>query len=184
LTPLGTITLKVNLDNLETDQGFTVVENLSASAILGCDFLKREGIVIDFQNNIFSSHQIPTLKGQLNPHQASVCTLVLDNDYPQAIPYPATTLKPELDMPTDYHPSLKLLLKEHSTIFCKTLGKSLTQVILSQLKYLVQFPFILQTVYTSSYRRWLMRELSDLATVYGVPMQSMSPKPMGKSESV
>jgi len=64
------------------------------------------------------------MKGQLNPHQASVCTLVLDNDYPQAIPYPATTLKPELDMPTDYHPSLKLLLKEHSTMLCKTLGKT------------------------------------------------------------
>jgi len=56
LAPLGTFTLKVNLDNLETDQSFTVVENLSAPAILGCDFLKREGIVIDFQNNIFSSH--------------------------------------------------------------------------------------------------------------------------------
>jgi len=53
-----------------------------------------------------------------------VCTLVLDDNYPQAIPYPATTLSPELDMPTDYHPSLKLLLKEQSTIFCKTLEKT------------------------------------------------------------
>ena len=54
-----------------------------------------------------------------------MCTLVLDNDYPQAIPYPATTSKPEPDMPTDYHPSLEILLKEHSTIFHKTLGKTM-----------------------------------------------------------
>ena len=43
-----------------------------------------------------------------------MCTLVLDNDCPQAILY-----KPELDMPTDYDPSLEMLLKECSTIFCK-----------------------------------------------------------------
>ena len=125
LAPLGTITLKVNLGNLETDQSFTVVENLSAPAILGCDFLKKEGIVIDFQKNVFSSYRFPTLQGQLGVHQPSVCTLVPDNDYPQAIPHPTTTLKPELDMPTDYHPSLKQLLKEHSMIFRKTLGKTL-----------------------------------------------------------
>ena len=46
LAPLGTTTLRVNLGNLEADQSFTVVENLSAPAILGCDFLKRVGIVI------------------------------------------------------------------------------------------------------------------------------------------
>ena len=52
-----------------------------------------------------------------------MCTLVPDNNYPQAISYPAT-VKPELDMPTDYDPSLEMLLKECSTIFCKTLGKT------------------------------------------------------------
>ena len=103
LAPLGTTTLRVNLGNLEADQSFTVVENLSAPAILGCDFLKR---VVDFQKNVVSSCLFLTLQAQLNLHQASVCTLVLDNDYPQAIPYPATTSKPELDMPIDYHPSL------------------------------------------------------------------------------
>ena len=52
LVPLGTTTMRVNLGNLEADQNFTVVKSLSAPAILGCDFLKREGIVIDFQKNI------------------------------------------------------------------------------------------------------------------------------------
>ena len=50
--PLGTTTMKVNLGNLETDHDFAVVDNLSAPAILGCDFLKIEGIVIDFQRSI------------------------------------------------------------------------------------------------------------------------------------
>ena len=53
--PLGTTTMKVSLGNLETNQDFAVVDNLSAAAILGCDFLKREGIVIDFQRSIFRS---------------------------------------------------------------------------------------------------------------------------------
>ena len=71
------------------------------------------------------------LQGQLNLHQTSVCTLVLDNDYPQAIPYPATTLKPEFDFPTDCHPLLKPVLEEHSAIFCKSLGRtSVTQHII------------------------------------------------------
>ena len=57
-----------------------------------------------------------------------MCTLVLDNDYPQAIPYPATTLKPEFDFPTDCHPLLKPVLEEHGAIFCKSLGRtSVTQ---------------------------------------------------------
>ena len=123
LAPLGTTTMRVNLGNLEADQNFTVVKSLSAPAILGCDFLKREGIVIDFQKNVVRSCHFPTLQVQLNLHQASMCTLVLDNDYPQTIPYPAT-VKPELDMPTDYDPSLELLLKERSAIFCKTLGRT------------------------------------------------------------
>ena len=77
-----------------------------------------------------------------------MCTLVLDNDYPQAIPYPAT-MKPEHDMPTesDFH---ELLLKEHGTIFYNTQEERLqlentllTQVILSQSKYphLILFHF-------------------------------------------
>ena len=49
LLPLGTTTMRVNLGNLEVDQNFTVVKSLSEPAILGCDFLKREGMVIDFQ---------------------------------------------------------------------------------------------------------------------------------------
>ena len=61
--PLGTTTMKVNLNNLETDQDFAVVDNLSAPAILGCDFPKKEGIVIDFQRSIFHSCRFPMLQG-------------------------------------------------------------------------------------------------------------------------
>lgn len=85
LTTLGTTTVRVNLGNLEIHHNFTVVKELSAPAILGCDFLKKHGIVIDFQKNIVSSLCLPTLQAQLSLNNASMCTLVLDSDYPQAV---------------------------------------------------------------------------------------------------
>ncbi|XP_065903800.1 retroviral-like aspartic protease 1 [Dysidea avara] len=46
---VGTATLKVCLGGLEVDQLFIVVDNLSAPAILGCDFLMNNTITIDFK---------------------------------------------------------------------------------------------------------------------------------------
>ena len=40
--PLGTTTMEVNLGNLETDQDFAVVDNLSAPAILVVTFSKKK----------------------------------------------------------------------------------------------------------------------------------------------
>lgn len=124
ITPLGTIIMKVNLGNLVTDQSFTVVENLSAPAILGCDFLTKVGMIIDFQRGMFKSCQFPMLQGQLNLLPTRACTVILDSEYPQAIPYPATTLEPEFDIPTDCHPLLESLLKKYSTIFHRALERT------------------------------------------------------------
>ena len=124
IATLGTTTATVNLGNLEINHKFTVVSELAAPAILGCDFLKKQGIVIDFQKNIVSSLCLPTLQAQLSLNNARMCTLILDSDYPQAIPYPTTAMTPELDMPSDFHPSLGPLLQRHSKIFSKTLGKT------------------------------------------------------------
>ena len=49
LTPVGTTSLKVNLGNLTALQTFIVVEHLSAPVILGCDFLTKQGLVMDFE---------------------------------------------------------------------------------------------------------------------------------------
>ena len=47
--------------------------------------------------------------------------VVLDNEYPQAVPAPCSTNKP-LDMPTDYHPAVTQVLQEHATLFKQDLG--------------------------------------------------------------
>ena len=124
ITTLGTTTAIVILGNLEINHKFTVVRELAAPAILGCDFLKKQSIVIDFQKNIVSSLCLPTLQAQLSLNNARMCTLILDSDYPQAIPYPTTAMTPELEMPSDFHRSLGPLLQRHSKIFSKTLGKT------------------------------------------------------------
>ena len=85
-------------------------------------FLKRFYVFIDFGDSSFSSRKFPDLKGQLLLRQVHLCNLVLDNECPQAIPHRTETSESELDMPTDYHPSLESTIKKHSSIFRKKLG--------------------------------------------------------------
>ena len=124
VVPMGSANMRINLGDTEISQDFVVVDKLSAPAILGCNFLKKYNILIDFGHGTFSSRQYPNLQGQLLFRQVHLCTLVLDNEYPQAIPYKTDTTKSELDMPTDYHSSLESTLKQHSSIFQKRLGQT------------------------------------------------------------
>ena len=65
LTPVGTTSLKVNLGNLTAHQTFIVVEHLSAPVILGCDFLTKQGLVMDFEQGTFHSKESPDRGGRL-----------------------------------------------------------------------------------------------------------------------
>ena len=55
LNPVGTTSLKVDLGNLMAHQTFIVVEHLSALVILGCDFMTKQGLVMDFEQATFHS---------------------------------------------------------------------------------------------------------------------------------
>lgn len=69
------------------------------------------GTAIDFDCGTFGSRQFPDSQDQLLLRQVHLCTLVLDIEYPQAIPYRAETSENELDMATDYHSSLDSTLE-------------------------------------------------------------------------
>ena len=50
--------------------------------------------------------------------------LVLDEDYPQAMPFKDTSTNPaEFDNPSDYHLTLGPVLKEHKGLFKLQLGR-------------------------------------------------------------
>ena len=53
LTPLGTITAKLDLGIITVDHTLVVVEHLSTPVILGCDFLTTHGVILDFKANTF-----------------------------------------------------------------------------------------------------------------------------------
>ena len=55
LAPLGALVLQVSVGNIQTNHPFIVVDRPSVSIILGCDFLMRHGVVIDFDHcTVFS----------------------------------------------------------------------------------------------------------------------------------
>jgi len=62
---VGTTSLKVDLGNLMAHQTFIVVEHLSAPVILGCDFMTKQGLVMDFEQATFHSKESPDLEGRL-----------------------------------------------------------------------------------------------------------------------
>ena len=95
-----------------------VLDKLSSTAILGCDFLIKHNLVIDFSNF--------QLELQLISSSENTCTmLTLDDELPQAIP---TTVKdatfPSYDMPTDVHPDLHKVVDNHKLLFSQQLGKT------------------------------------------------------------
>ena len=118
LTPLGTITVSLDLGIITVDHTLVVVEKLSTPVILGCDFLTTH----DFKANTFHTAN-STLKGNLLLQSPHSCMLVLDDEYPQAMPSKAPTVENDtIDMPTDYHPVLRQVLQDHAMLFRKDLG--------------------------------------------------------------
>ena len=125
--PSGTAKAKVCLGTLYTSHSFMVLNEMSSTVILGCDFLMKYNLVIDFSQGVAYS-KTPTLQLRLQPsgNKSSTCNmLTLDDDLPQAIP---TTLKnahvPSFDMPTDVHPALQQLIENHRELCSEQLGKT------------------------------------------------------------
>ena len=114
---------QISVRSLTSHHTFVVAERLSAPTILGCDFLTRRGLVIDFENGTFHNGASVVRKGKL-PTSTNSCMLVLDEDYPQAMPFKDTSTSPaEFDNPSDYHLALGPVLKEHESLFKLYLGR-------------------------------------------------------------
>ena len=96
-------------------------------AILGCDFLTKHNLVIDFSQGV--AYSSTTLNFQLklmhSGDKSNACRmLTLDDKFPEAIP---TTMKnvdiPSFDIPTEVHPALKQLIENQRT-FSEQLGRT------------------------------------------------------------
>ena len=105
-----------------------VLDELSSTAILGCDFLTKHNLVIDFSQRKAYCSGNPNfqLELQLISSSGTTCKmLTLDDELPQAIP---TTVKdaafPSYDMPTDVHPDLQKVVADHKLLFSQQLGKT------------------------------------------------------------
>ena len=100
LTPLGTTTAKLDLGIMTVNHTMIVVEKLSTPVILGCDFLTKHGIILDFNTGTFNT-ATSAQEGKIHLSPTHSCMLVLDDDHPEAMPSKATSSLPgTLDMPT------------------------------------------------------------------------------------
>ena len=103
-----------------------VLNEMSSTVILGCDFLMKYNLVIDFSQGVAYSSKTPTLQLRLQQwEKSSTCNmLTLDDDLLQAIP---TTLNnahvPSFDMPTDVHPALQQLIENYRELFSEQLRR-------------------------------------------------------------
>ena len=124
LSLMETTTVPVILNGLNTSHTFIVVEHLSAPVILGCDFLSKHGVILDFGNGTFHCNHPGNQPKQLES-QECLNMVVLDHDIPQAMPCSIKeSHQVELGMPQNYHKSLELVLKEHAALFRCQLGRT------------------------------------------------------------
>ena len=86
LSVKGITTAPVIVNGLNTPYNFTVVDNLSASLILGCDFLFKHGMTLDFGNGTFQCNHHDAKPEEFESQRKCLNMLVLDVDIPQAVP--------------------------------------------------------------------------------------------------
>ena len=65
ILPSGTAKAKVCLETLYTNNSFMVLNELSSTAILGCDFLMKHNPVIDFSQGLAYSSTTTTCQLKL-----------------------------------------------------------------------------------------------------------------------
>ena len=86
LTPLGTTNAKLDLGIMTVNH---IVEKLSTPVILGCDFLTKHGVILDFNTGTFST-ATSVQEGKIHLSLTHSCMLVLDDEHPEAMPSKAT----------------------------------------------------------------------------------------------
>ena len=183
LIPLGTATAKLDLGIITVDHTLVVVKHLSIAVILGCDFLTTNGVILDFKANTFHTAN-SALQGNLLLQSPQSCMLILDDEYPQAMPSKAAN--DSLDMPTDNHPALRQVLQDNAMIFRKDLGRTtVTEHVIetgeaSPVKIAAR-P-IIWNVFIISYKRWHKKASLGAATALGVPQLFIFRKAMVKFE--
>ena len=122
---VGTITAHITLNDLDTPHTFIVVDSLSSPVILGCDFLLKHHVTLNFGNGTFHCESPSAQPGQLNTHVEHLSTLIPDDDLPQAMPFSVKdSCKVEIDMPQNYLKALESVLKDHEALFRCQLGKT------------------------------------------------------------
>ena len=126
ITPCGTTTLTVTLGPFSTEHSFIVVEHLSVPAILGCDFLREHGFVLNFESGTYYRVDSPDQVLPLHLTELRSCsTVTIDEDCPQAIPFKCNDKDQiQLEMPTDIHPELRPVVQEFEELFSKQLGQT------------------------------------------------------------
>lgn len=124
LTSLGRTTVKIQLGKLMTHQTFVVSKYLSAPVILGCDFLTMHRLILDFRRGI-CHNKLFLNETKLSLQPTHSCNLVLDEECPQAVSYPASKASGEqLDMLSEFHPTLGPVLRDHEALFQRHLGRT------------------------------------------------------------
>ena len=102
--PFGTAKTNVCLGTLHTSHSFMVLNELSSMTILGCDFLMKHNLVIDFSQGVAYSSTTPNFQLKLlhSRDKNNACRmLTLDDEMPQAIP----TIMKNVDISSFYMPT-------------------------------------------------------------------------------
>ena len=99
---------------------------MSVPAILGCDFLREHGFVLNFESGTYHRADSPDQVLPLHLTELRSCsTVTIDEDCPQAIPVKCNDKDQiQLEMPTDIHPELRPVVQEFEELFSKQLGQT------------------------------------------------------------
>lgn len=96
--------------------------------ILGCDFLTKHNLIIDFSQGMAYCPISPKVQLRLQSVRTnhSTCSkLTFDDELPQAIPTTIKDAGDELfDLPADVHPDLSQVIEDHKLLFSQQLSKT------------------------------------------------------------
>ena len=95
---------------------------------MGCDFLIKHNLVLDFSQQAVYQTDNPSFRVDIPPvRMSSYNALTLDDELPQAIPTAVkNTGATPVDMPKDVHPDLIHIINDHKQLFLTQLRKATT----------------------------------------------------------